>query len=268
MLSGRWINLSIISTIINNKRKESEKGYMKTVMRHNVMMKVSRVLPFYLFSLLLMAGCEEQKAHTAPAIHPRDSVSMMVSYGINTLISDSGVIKYRIVAERWDVNTVRQPTRWTFEKGIFMEQFDEQFHVEGFIQADTAWYYDQKKLWELRGRVYIRNINGMVFRSEEFFWDGIKHEFYSHKFSRVVTPERTLEGTYFRSDEHMTHYEVTNSGGSFQSSDIEGDQNKPANQASTVSPADTAKTDTTKSAPPVRKAATRHKSAQKSIYQP
>ena len=210
-----------------------------------------------------IAACDEQKAHTAPAIYERDSVSMMTSYGINTLISDSGVIKYKIVAERWDVNTVRQPSRWTFDKGIFMEQFDEQFHVEGYIQADTAWYYDQQKLWELRGRVYIRNVNGLVFRSEEFFWDGIKHEFYSHKFSRVVTPERTLEGTYFRSDEHMTHYEVTNSVGSFQSTDMEGEQDQPASKSSSAASADSAT-----SAPPVRQAATRHKAAQKSVYQP
>ena len=210
-----------------------------------------------------IAACDEQKSHTAPAIYDRDSVSMMTSYGINTLISDSGVIKYKIVAERWDVNTVRQPSRWTFDKGIFMEQFDEQFHVEGYIQADTAWYYDQQKLWELRGRVYIRNVNGLVFRSEEFFWDGIRHEFYSHKFSRVVTPERTLEGTYFRSDEHMTHYEVTNSVGSFQSSDMEGDQDQSASKSSSAAPADSAA-----SAPSVRQAKTRHKAAQKSVYQP
>ena len=210
-----------------------------------------------------IVACDEQKAHTAPAIYDRDSVSMMTSYGVNTLISDSGIIKYKIVAERWDVNTVRQPPRWTFEKGIFMEQFDEQFHVEGYIQADTAWYYDQQKLWELRGRVLIRNVNGLVFRSEEFFWDGIKHEFYSHKFSRVVTPERTLEGTYFRSDEHMTHYEVTNSVGSFQSTDMEGDQNQSASNSSSAAPGDSAAP-----APPVRQAATRHKAAQKSVYQP
>ena len=224
---------------------------------------VKRLLPLCLFTSLLFNACSEQQSHTAPAINERDSVSMMTSYGINTLISDSGVIKYKIVAERWDVNTVRQPSRWTFDKGIFMEQFDEQFHVEGYIQADSAWYYDQQKLWELRGRVQIRNVNGLVFRSEEFFWDGIKHEFYSHKFSRVVTPERTLEGTYFRSDEHMTHYVVTNSVGSFQSTDMEGDQGQTASNTSSAAPADTAAP-----APPVRQAATRHKAAQKSVYQP
>jgi hypothetical protein len=51
----------------------------------------------------------------------------MTSYGVNTLISDSGVIKYKIVTERWDVNTIKQPSRWTFEKGVFFEQFDEKF---------------------------------------------------------------------------------------------------------------------------------------------
>ncbi|MDE5551287.1 MAG: LPS export ABC transporter periplasmic protein LptC [Bacteroidaceae bacterium] len=221
-----------------------------------------RLIPiFFVVMLVWLGSCTEQNTHTAPAVHDRDSASMMTSYGVNTLISDSGVIKYRIVTERWDVNTVKNPPRWTFEKGIFMEQFDEQFHIEGYIQADTAWYYDQQKLWELRGRVHIRNLNGLIFRSEELYWDGIKHEFYSHKFSRVITPERTLEGTYFRSDEHMTHYEVSNSEGSFQAADMTGEQEAAPNDQQPA--ADTAKVEV-----PVRKAATRHRAMQKTNLQP
>ena len=206
--------------------------------------------------LIFFVACSEVQEHTAPAINDRDSVSMMTSYGVNTLISDSGVIKYKIVTERWDVNTVKNPPRWTFEKGIFMEQFDEQFHVEGYIYADTAWYYDQQKLWELRGRVRILNVNGLRFNSEELFWDGIRHEFYSHKFSRVITPERTMEGTYFRSDEHMAHYEVSNSVGSFLASDMEGDNSGSQN-------ANSQSKDTATVTQPVRQAATRHAATQK-----
>ena len=144
---------------------------------------ISRTLQRLLSAVVFLAGggllfvsCEEQKEHTAPAIHERDSVSMMTSYGVNTLISDSGVMKYRIVTERWDVNTIKNPSRWEFMKGIFLEQFDNKFHVAGYIQADTAWYYDQKRLWHLRGRVRVRNVNGLIFTSEELFWDGIRHE--------------------------------------------------------------------------------------------
>ena len=100
---------------------------------------------------------------------------MMVSYGVNTLISDSGVIKYKIVTERWDVNTVKQPTRWTFEKGIFLEQFDEKFHVEGYITADTAWYYDQLKLC-LLVQLGIQHLMGDAFTLASLWVDiHVKH---------------------------------------------------------------------------------------------
>ncbi len=171
---------------------------------------------FYILSVLLfLSACQERREHTAPAVNPRDSVSMMVSYGVNTLVSDSGMMKYRIVAECWEVNQVRNPSRWIFEKGLFLEQFDEKFHVEAYVQCDTAYYFDQQKLWELRGRVRVRTVDGLRFSSEELYWDQNKHELYSYVYSRLVTPDREMEGTYFLSDERMTHYTISNSKGSF-----------------------------------------------------
>lgn len=169
-----------------------------------------------------VSACQEAVEHTAPAIRDRDSASVMTSWGVNTLISDSGVIKYRIVTERWDVNAVKHPSRWTFDKGLFLEQFDEKFHIQAYIQCDTAYYYDQLHLWELRSRVRVRTKEGLRFTSEQLFWDESRHELYSYVFSRLVTPERTLQGSFFRSDERMTHYLVTNSRGSFQSTDFGG----------------------------------------------
>ena len=204
---------------------------------------------FFILHFSFFISCTEQQEHTAPAINESDSVSMMTTYGVNTLISDSGVMKYRIVTERWDVNVVRNPSRWEFMKGIFLEQYDDKFHVAGYIQADTAWYFDQKRLWHLRGRVRVRNVNGLVYTSEELYWDGLKHELYSNVFSRVVTPERTMEGSYFRSDERMTHYLVTNSKGSFMMEDIQGDSNQQKE------PADTAQQTEPQRQPAVRHAA-------------
>lgn len=213
-------------------------------------------LSFFFFHLSVCISCSETHEHTAGAINPEDSVAMMVSYGVNTLISDSGVIKYRIVTERWEVNTVKQPSRWEFMKGIFFEQFDENFHVQGYIQADTAWYFDKEELWKLRGRVSIRNVNGLIYTGEELFWDGIRREFYSNVFSRVVTPERTLEGTYFRSNEAMTRYTVSNSKGSFIAEDID---KQPAEGQSTAGKGNAIPADSTDTiAPPVRSVQQKH----------
>ena len=135
-LSGKWNNITMLKPI-------------KSISIIMIML------------LTFVASCDERKEHIASAIRDRDSVSMMTSYGVNTLISDSGVIKYRIVAERWDVNIVKNPSRWTFDKGLFLEQFDEKFHVESYIQCDTAYYYDQLRLWELRSRVRILTKSGI-----------------------------------------------------------------------------------------------------------
>lgn len=193
----------------------------------------SRNILLGLFVSLLLAACQEQVEHTAPAIHARDSVAMMTSYGVNTLISDSGVIKYRIVTERWEVNTNKNPSRWIFLKGMLLEQFDSKFHINSYIHCDTAYYYDQLRIWKLYGRVRILTKDGLRFSSEQLTWDENRHELSSNVFSRLVTPERTLQGTYFRSDEQMTRYFVSNSKGSFVKEDVAGSDNAGADTATT-----------------------------------
>ena len=187
-----------------------------------LLMYRTRHFIYGLIALLLMAACQEQVEHTAPAIRARDSVAMMTSYGVNTLISDSGVIKYRIVTERWEVNVNKHPSQWIFDKGILLEQFDDKFHINSYIQCDTAYYFDQLRIWKLYGRVRILTKDGLRFMSEQLTWDENKHELSSHVFSKLITPERTLQGTHFWSDEKMTRYYVSNSKGSFEKSDMTG----------------------------------------------
>ena len=187
-----------------------------------IMYKIKYFIVIGVIVSWILAACQNPVEHTAPAIHDRDSVAMMTSYGVNTLISDSGVIKYRIVTERWEVNTNRVPSRWIFDKGMLLEQFDEKFHINSYIQCDTAYYFDQERVWKLYGRVRILTKDGLRFTSEQLTWDENKHELSSNVFSKLITPERTLQGSYFWSDERMTRYFVSNSKGSFEKGDFGG----------------------------------------------
>ena len=197
------------------------------------MMMPLALITYHLSLITTFSSCSEAQEHIAAAVNPEDSASVMTTYGVNTLITDSGVIKYRIVTERWDYNEVRNPKVWTFDKGIFLEQFDEKFHVEAYIQADTAYNYYEQKIWELRGRVRIRTKAGLLFTSEELFWDQTRHEMYSNKFSRIVTPEREMQGTYFLSDDNfqdLSHYTISNSKGSF----VKGKDGLGTNEGDTI----------------------------------
>jgi len=183
---------------------------------------------------LSLYSCQEVVEHTAPAINDGDSVSMMTTYGVNTFITDSGKVKYRIVTERWDVNNKRNPSRWTFDKGVFLEQYDDKYKLQAYIQCDTAYYYDKKRLWELRGRVVYKTVDGMIYKSEQLYWDEGRKELYSNVFAHIITPEREIQGSTFKSDEKLRYYTVTNSkgsmvhneGGDEQTSDNKDNKNK------------------------------------------
>lgn len=174
------------------------------------------------------ASCNKKRTNPAPAIYDRDSVPIMTTYGVNTLISDSGIIKYRIIAEEWEVNEVKHPSRWTFNKGILLMQFDLKKHILGFLQCDTAIYYDKERRWELHGHVQIVTAKDIEFYGNELFWDERNHEIWSHRYSRIKTPDKALEGDWFKSDEQMTNYEIrqTKGWGIFNDREFSPNNNK------------------------------------------
>lgn len=162
----------------------------------------------------VVASCESDKPPVAPAVRMRDSIPVMTSYGVSKLISDSGVIRYKVIAEEWKVYDRTNPPRQSFEKGLLLEKFNEKIHIQMYITADTAYWYNQN-LWELRGRVAVWNDEGVRFRSELLYWNMDKHEFYSNKYSHLITPDREVKGHSFHSNEQMTQYEVNVSQASF-----------------------------------------------------
>lgn len=138
----------------------------------------------------------------------REQIPVMVSRGVSKLVSDSGITRYKIITEEWAVFDQTQPPRQEFKKGILILRYDDKMNVDMHITADTAYWYDQN-LWELRGRVRLYDeAKSTTFRSEQLYWDMQGHEFYSHKWMRVITPDRDIEGSSFRARESMTKYDV------------------------------------------------------------
>ena len=53
--------------------------------------------------ILLSVACSGRKKIVGEAITERDSLPIMETKGVTTLISDSGIIRYRLQAEDWRV---------------------------------------------------------------------------------------------------------------------------------------------------------------------
>ncbi|MGN0086408.1 MAG: LPS export ABC transporter periplasmic protein LptC [Alloprevotella sp.] len=164
--------------------------------------------------LAAVAGaCSSDAPPMGAALAVRDSVPVMVSRGVSKLISDSGVIKYKVVAEEWQYFDRTQPPRQVFPKGIFLERYDDKFKPDLYITADTAYCYNDN-LWELRGRVLLRDLARQTdFRTHVLYYDMRGHRFYSRTYSRLDAPDRQLEGNRFESDDRMMRYKVWQTSG-------------------------------------------------------
>lgn len=169
--------------------------------------------------ILLSAACSGRKKIVSEAITERDSLPVMETKGVTTLISDSGIIRYRLQAEKWEVFDKKKPPYWAFEEGIYLETFDTLFQMEANIVADTAYYFEKQKLWKLMGNVIIKNLKGEKFNTELLFWDQNTEKVYSDRFIRIEQPDRIITGRGFESNQEMTKYSIHKPEGIFYMED-------------------------------------------------
>ena len=65
-------------------------------------------------------ACSGKDKDLAEAITERDSLPSMKSLGVTTFISDSGITRYKIIAEEWCIFDKKEPPYWAFEKGVYL----------------------------------------------------------------------------------------------------------------------------------------------------
>ncbi len=187
--------------------KQKNQTYLKTL---NITAAFLAAVMFVLFP-----ACSGKDKKLAEAISENDTLPSMKSLGVTTLISDSGITRYKIVAEEWLIHDKKNPPYWAFEKGVYLEKFDTLFRVDASIKADTAYYHEKKKLWELRGHVQILSQRGDRFQTDLLFWDEKKEKVYSDKFIQIEQEDKVIKGYGFESNQDLSEYEIKNTTGIF-----------------------------------------------------
>ncbi|GHT14318.1 LPS export ABC transporter periplasmic protein LptC [Bacteroidia bacterium] len=119
------------------------------------------------------------------------AIPMVRTADVSALISDSGITRYRLEAKIWDMYSNEENAYSHFPEGIYVERFDSLLTAEGYIKADTAYHFDKKGLWQLIGSVFVKNIEGRTFETEELFWKEESNPnsleaFYTDKFVKIT----------------------------------------------------------------------------------
>jgi LPS export ABC transporter protein LptC len=169
--------------------------------------------------MLFLFSCGGKKIKMSEAVTERDFLPIMQTVGVTSLVSDSGITRYRIETEEWLIYDKKKPPYWAFEKGIYLEKFDSLFNVDASVKADTAYYYNEQKLWKLMGNVHIQNLKGEQFDTELLYWNQTAEKIYSEKSIRIEQIDKIIVGRGFSSNQQMTAYTINDIEGIFYVND-------------------------------------------------
>ena len=173
------------------------------------------VLGSLFFLVLFLVACNNDKPDKIGAIVNRTKLPKMHATEITTIISDSGITRYRITAPRWDFYDKASQPYQEFTEGIYFEKFDANLKVDANIQSKYARFNENEQIWELRGKVRAMNIQGELFETEQLFWNQRQARFYSDSLIKITQATHIITGIGFESNETMTHYTIKKTQGVF-----------------------------------------------------
>lgn len=179
---------------------------LKTRQNLSVVTVFLSVMAFFFIS------CKEEVKSTVDLHYDADKVPSLNTDSVTMLISDSGLIRYKVIAKTWEIFDRAKDPHWFFPHGFYFEQLDTVFNVVATVKSDSAWNYTSRKIWRWKGNVVIRNRLNETFKSEELFWDQRQQKVYSNKYVEVFRPDKmTLHGMGgFEANQQMTEYRFWN----------------------------------------------------------
>lgn len=171
------------------------------------------VMALVLFLIFSLGSCHRGRPAKADAITDRAAIPALATTDVTTLISDSGVTRYRIKAAVWEIYDKADPPYWEFPQGVYLEKFDSTLHVDASLQSDYAKYHESEERWELRGNVHALNLQGEQFDTPLLYWDQKTERVYSDSAITIRKSTSTIYGIGFESNQEMTKYTIKNPSG-------------------------------------------------------
>jgi LPS export ABC transporter protein LptC len=180
--------------------------------------KVGSILVLLAFAFF-MYSCAPNNPEDIKAISDREELPNFYFKELNAIATDSGHLKYRLIApEVMQFDSKEEPTI-DFPNGLHYYIYGANEVIESQIKCKFAIYYQKTESWELRNDVEIVNVSGNVVNTELLFWDTEDKRIYSDEFVKITTNDDVLTGYGFETDEQITVYSIKKASGDFKIED-------------------------------------------------
>ena len=160
--------------------------------------------------VLLTISCSKEEPDKIEAVKDRKTLPGLTSTKITTVISDSGITRYRIYTDQLDIYDRADDPYREFPKGLHLERFAENMSVNATFNCKYARYFERKRLWEFKGKVKAINLEGIMFETDILYWDEANERIFSDQFIRVTRPTMIIAGIGFEANQSLTKWRILN----------------------------------------------------------
>ncbi len=155
-----------------------------------------------------LAGCQGNKPEEIKALTTGEDLPSMQVQQLESVITDSGMVKYRFIAPLMLQYDKNNPPYTEFPEGLHFIVYNRNHEIEAQIKSKYAIYWQAKELWDLQNDVEAVNFKDEVINTEQLFWDAKAHTIYSDEFIKITTATDILTGYGFESDEQFQDYRI------------------------------------------------------------
>lgn len=174
-------------------------------------------------AMLTATSCDDEKKEIISGTTDPETTPTMITRDVTTIVSDSGITRYKITTPLWLMFEEASEPTWRFPEGVHLEKFNPAFAPEATIDCDSATYFKNQQLWRLDGYVNIRNTLGEKFLTNQLYWNQRQQKIYSDSFIHIERQGKVIEGYGFESNERMTRYNVLRVSGIFPAEQFKTD---------------------------------------------
>ena len=159
--------------------------------------------------LFLSIACTSKKPDITDSVGNRAEYARLKAFEITTIVSDSGITRYRVTTPEWLVFDRAIESHWLFPQGLHFERFDENYNIDAKIDCKHATYYDKLRIWVLKDSVRCTNIEGEQFETNLLNWNEYEQRIYSDSAIRITKKDLIINGIGFESNQTLTQYKTS-----------------------------------------------------------
>lgn len=162
-----------------------------------------------LFGAGIFFSCEND-LENVKKITASDETPDQVTTNLHSFYSDSGIVKYEIIASRVEIYE-KEPAKTIFKNGFEVNYFSGSGEIISKLQADYGEIKEKENMVIARNNVIFTNYEKkQELKTEELFWDKNLKKVRTTKNFFLKTPTTEGKGTGMETDETFSEYEVYN----------------------------------------------------------